>query len=146
MKKMELMRYAAKELLDFFSELYLENRYTNQTIRLQTQQGSFTLKDSGGYMSFYVYKTGTISCACKSFVGTKGDYHEYYVYGAEDDHEKVLAKFRSDLRKLRPYFYDFFMQASFEWDAWNSVIFNANEEFSTTLRPPCEDEDCEVDD
>ena len=141
MKKMEFMRYAASELLAFFSELYLENRYTNQTVRLKGQQGSFTIKDSGGYMSFYVYKTGTISCACKSFVGTKGDFHEYYVYDAADDPEKVLTKFHDDLRKLKPYFEDFLRRASFEWDAWNDVNFTARSEFSTTL----EDENWEED-
>ena len=68
-------------------------------------------------MSFYVYKTGTLSYNCRSFVGTKGEYHEYYAYNAEDDHEKVLMKFRDDLRKLRPYFDDFFYRAAFEEDA-----------------------------
>lgn len=141
MKKMEFMRCAAKELIDFFSELYLENVYTNQVLNLKTQQGSFTLKQSGGFMSFYVYKTGTISYNCRSFVGTKGEYHEYYVYHAEDDHEKVLLKFRNDLRKLKPYLDDFFLWASFEGDAWQLVSFQYENEFATALKPPCSDEE-----
>lgn len=144
MKKMEFMRSAAKELMDFFSDLYVGNKYTNQVIHLKTHQGSFTVKANGGFMSFYVYKTGTISYNCKSFTGTKEDYHEYYVYAAEDDHEKVLEKLRSDLMKLKPYFSDFLMQASFEWDAWNNVTFNARDEFATTLSLFDED-DCEED-
>ena len=141
MKKMEFMRCAAKELMDFFSELYVGNVYTNQVLNLKNQQGSFTLKCDGGFMSFYFYKTGTLSYNCRSFVGTKGEYHEYYAYNAEDDHEKVLMKFRDDLRKLRPYFDDFFYRAAFEEDVWQAVTFCYQDEFSTTLEPPCEDEE-----
>lgn len=41
MKKMEFMRAAAKELMDFFSGLYWENELTSQNINLKKQQGSF---------------------------------------------------------------------------------------------------------
>lgn len=141
MKKMEFMRCAAKELMDFFSELFVENVYNNQVLNLKSHQGSFTLKNGGGFMNFYVYKTGTISYSCRSFTGTRGEYYEYYAYNAEDDHEKVLMKFRDDLRKLKPYFDDFFSRASFEWDAWQTVTFCYQDEFATTLELPCEDEE-----
>lgn len=133
MKKMEFMRAAAKEIIDFFEELYLENEYTSQTISLKKQQGSFKIRDSGGTLSFYVYKTGTISYNCSSFVGTKCDYKEYYVFNADDDHNEVLLKLRSDLRKLKDYFSDIFMSASFEDNPFYYTIFEYGKPFETTL-------------
>lgn len=134
MKKMEFMRSAAKEFMDFFAELYKEGKYYNQTISLKRQQGSFTLKWSGGILKFYVYTTGSISYNCGSFVGTRQEYSNYYIYSAEDNHKEVLKKLRSDLRKLKKYFERVFSLAMFESNAFNWLTFCYEKPFSSDLR------------
>lgn len=134
MKKMEFMRGAAKVLFDFFSELYLENDYTSQTIALKKQQASFKLRNQGGVLCFYLYMTGTISFNTVSAFRTKTPYREYYVYDANDDHEDVLRKFGEDLRKLKEYYPYLFMFASDEDDPFVFTQFQYDLPFSASLR------------
>lgn len=132
MKKMEFMRAAAKILMEFFAELYVEQACTLQTISLKTQQGSFKLRNSGT-LAFYVYKTGTVSYNTASVFKDKTEYHEYYVYAPEDDHEQVLEKFAQDLRKLAYYFDCLFLLASDSDDPFKLTVFKYDEPFSTQL-------------
>lgn len=130
MKKMEFMRAAAKVLMDFFAELYVEQSCTLQTISLKTQQGSFKLRNAGT-LAFYVYKTGTVSYNTASVFKDKTEYHEYYVYNPDDDHNKVLEKFAQDLRKLADYFNAIFLWASDSDDPFRVTVFRYDEPFST---------------
>lgn len=132
MKKMEFMRAAAKVLMDFFAELYVEQSCTLQTIALKTHQGSFKLRNSGT-LAFYLYMTGTISCNTASVFKEKTEYHEYYVYNPDDDHEKVLEKFSQDLRSLAGYFDYLFLMASDADDPFRLTVFKYDEPFSTQL-------------
>lgn len=133
MKKMEFMREAAKVLMDFFSELYVEKTCTLQTISLKTQQGSFKLRNAGT-LGFYLYMTGSITYNTSSVFKEKTEYHDYYVYDADDDHQKVLEKFAQDLRTLKDYFEDVFLYASDADDPFAFTVFEYEKPFSTTLR------------
>ena len=146
MKKMEFMREAGKVLMDFCSMLYLNNEFTNQSITLHNHNGTFKIKQSGGFLYFNIYMTGTISYRCASFVGTKCDYTEYYVYNENDDHKQVLKKFKEDLNKLKEYFERLFTIASFEGNPFNHIVFEYDKPFSSSLDISNEDEYEEDDD
>lgn len=145
MKKMEFMREAAKVLMEFFSELYLEKDCTLQTITLKTQQGSFKLRNAGT-LAVYLYMTGSISYNTASVFKERTEYHDYYVYNADDDHRAVLKKFAQDLRTLKEYFEDIFMYASDADDPFRHTVFEYGKPFATTLyRNGCYSEEDEAD-
>lgn len=132
MKKMEFMREAAKVLMDFFSELYIEKSCPLQTISLKKQQGSFKLRNAGT-LSFYIYMTGSISYNTISIINERTKYHTYYVYQADDNHQQVLEKFAQDLRTLKDYFDDVFLFTIDGADPFKFTVFEYGKPFATKL-------------
>ena len=130
MKKMEFMRKAAAVIEDFFKELYVKATFTNQEISLKTQQGTFTLKDQGSSIKFFVYKTGEISYNARAPLGKSTEFGVYYQYNAEDDHKEILKKLANDLNCLKPYLSAMFTIVSFGGDPFLSMNFECGKEFS----------------
>lgn len=133
MKKMEFMRNAAAVIEDFFKELYVKVDYTTQEISLKLQQGTFTLKDNGSTIKFFVYKTGEISYNTRVPFGKSTDFGVYYQYNADDNHEEVLKKLAKDLGCLKPYLPIMFTIASFGGDPFKQVTFEYGKAFSSNI-------------
>ena len=101
MKKREFQRKAALELYKRFAEICVElEKVPSITVCTKRYSHCLELRSSYNKIQITIKQTGEINYQLTDVIGSTGGKQIYYLYGAEDSHGEIIAKFVNDFGRL----------------------------------------------